>query len=408
MLLQRNCVVKDPYKEEGRIMSLGFPETGSLFEPKKREIFSMRLSKYDNLLEYVVTYYKFSMETLNPDKIKILKAIVWFLDWKNLSLTYPSSNTQTMATIMFKLRNSGINKFALMNFDACFDFLYASATEIDHILDEFNEYYRESYKAEIRAYILANMDGIITLDGIKARFPVAFPGKPFHAELVNEVLYEDYSPNAEEARQMILEKLAVSAYESQVEKDDLFFRQLLIEGLGALGSAGDTLDKIVTKIEHNHELYRNRKKSFIEIIREFIAILFNKKLAADFYECKIMDTAGVRTEMIDHHQFVEELNKKIKTLRSLAPNSMSASKLESIDDTGLFEHLSRQVYDLQRYFRLLTALDEFFKSNTAIQNINRIKGMKPELASIKTALSKAITKKEYYLVNQKLEEQFPL
>jgi predicted nucleotidyltransferase len=407
MLLQRNIIVEDPYKEEARVTNLNMPESAPLYEPKKRENFSIRLSKYDNQLEYIVTFCIFSLDMLKPDKIKIFQALIWFIDWKNLSRTSPLANTQMMAEFMIKVHANTSNKFAIKNFEACFDTLHRIASDIDTIFKDFNEYYRESYKGEIRAYIAANMDGVVTLDAISARFPIAFRGRLFQTELVEELINEDYSSNAEAMRQNVLQKLAVDEDVSQTDKDAQSNRQLLLESIYALGSTCDTLQAIINKIEHNHEIYQNRRKSFVEIIMEIIAILFNKKLPADFYLCKLPDSNNLKTETIDHYLFIGQLSDKVKILQMFIVGSAANANIQNMSDIEILNMLNRNIYDLQRYSRLLTALDEFFKTGVGTQNKNRIKGMKPEISTIKAALSKAILKKEYYLVGQKLSDQLP-
>ncbi|MDR0638405.1 MAG: hypothetical protein LBG27_05825 [Spirochaetaceae bacterium] len=401
ILLQKNSIVKDPYKGEASAVELRMPETSPFFEPKKREEFSLRLAKYDNQLEYIAAFHDFSVDTFTPDKIKILQATIWFIAWKNLSLTSPSSNTQAMAEIFFNLRNGAANKTVLGNLEACFDVLYNTASRIDEMLNELNDYQREAYKGRIRSSITANMDGVVTLDAIKQRFPAVFPGEPFHRGLVQELLNEDYSPDAQIVREGILTKLAVTEHEAPVVGEVQSFKAMLIEGLKALGSTGDTFHEIVVKIGHNHGVYRRKKKSPGETMKAFFALLFKRRRAADFYECEIVSAIDSRVEIIDHHVFVEELNKKVKELRAITAGVGHTVRLEKMDETELLDYLGRSIRDIQKYHRLLIALDSFFKTKVNANHRSHIKGMRPELSTIKAALSKAVVKHEYYLVNQK-------
>jgi hypothetical protein len=407
MLRQRNLIVEDPYKEDGREIDLRMPETSPLTEQKKREKFSMRLSKFDNQLEYIVTFCVFTVKMFKPETIKILKTVIWFIDWKNLSRTSPSPNTQAMAELIAKMREHTTNMFAVKNFQACLDTLYHIATDIDNVLNDFSNYYFESYKGEIRAYIAANMEGSVSLDTIKARFPIVFQGRPFHTRLVEELLKEDYAPDAQDTRQSVLQKLAIDDNETQIEIDTQSYKQLLMDGLHALGGTADTLYKIIEKIEHNHEVYRTRRKSLIETIMDIIAMMFNKRRTSDFYECKMPDTSDIRIEIIDHNLFIEELNEKAKIMRSYTITEKNKAYLESISEVDLLDHLSQKIYDIQRCSRLMAALDEFFKNETGIRNKKHIRGIRPEITMIKSALSKAIIKKEYYLIGQRLEEELP-
>jgi hypothetical protein len=400
-LLQKHSLVKDPYKAEAPVSELKMPETSSFFEPKKRKAFSQRLAEYDNQLEYVTAFCDFSVETLNPNTIKVLKAIIWFIEWKNLSLTSPSPNTQAMAEIFLALRKNAANKTMLTNLETCFDALYDNASCIDGILDEVGDYQREAYKDRIRSSITADIDDVATLDFISRRFSAAFPGEIFYTGLVQELLNEDYSPNAQIIREGVLAKLAVPEHEAPVIGESQAFKSTLIEGLQTLGSTGDTFHKIIAKMGYNHGVYRRRKKSLGESIGVFFAVLFKRKLTADFYECEIADSVISKVEIINHYLFIEELAKKAKELRAITTGRHTA-KLEKMDEPELFRYLNGNIRDIQRYYRLLTALDRFFKTKVEAKHRHHIKGIRPELSTIKNALSKAIVKHEYYLVSQKL------
>jgi hypothetical protein len=188
MLVQSDSIAADPYKGAIRETSLKMPENGPILGTKKREDFSMRLSRYDNQLEYVFSFCAFSIEMLKPDKIKILKAIIWFIDWKNLSANSSSPNTQAMAEIMAKVRgNSAISAFTIKNYQACFDSLHLVALDIDQILNEFNSFCGESYKSDIRSYIEAHMSSPVTVQALRARFSAIFPGRTFQTDLIEDM-----------------------------------------------------------------------------------------------------------------------------------------------------------------------------------------------------------------------------
>jgi hypothetical protein len=400
MLLQKRVVMQDPYKSETSVNDLYMPETSPLFEPKKREAFSMRLAKYDNQLEYVATFCPFSIDVVKPDKIRILQAIIWFIEWKNLSLTSPSPNTQAMAEIFINLRKNTVSSMAMKNFEACVDVLYSVASHIDELLNDFSIYHQEAYKGAIRSSITADANGVMTLDDIKGRFFDVFPGKTFSAGLVEELIREDYSPNAQTAQKSVLDKLAVKERESHVVQEVHSAKSLLVEGLETLGSTSDTFHEIIAKIGHNHGVYRHKRKSLVEMIRVCFAILFNRKLTTDFYMCEITGSVDARIEKIDHYVFVEQLSRKMKELKMFATGGGGMAKWEKMNESELLESLTQNIHDLQYYHRLLTALDEFFRTQVEIDHRSRIKGMRPELSTIKNALSKAIVKQEYYLVTQ--------
>jgi hypothetical protein len=153
---------------------------------------------------------------------------------------------------------------------------------------------------------------------------------------------------------------------------------------------------MIPKIEINHELLRHKPRTFIQKIKLFFAMLFNQKLDSDIYICQTIDPhAGPVEEKIDHADFVEELGKKARALQTLAVGGSMDAKLEPMEDHKLYDLLDRQTRDIQRYHRLLTSIDEFFKTEPNIKD--RVRGMRTDLSTVKIALSKALNKKDMYM-----------
>jgi hypothetical protein len=397
LLLQKRLVIEDPYKSNVKITDLVMPETGHLPEQKKREQFSLRLSNFDNQLEYIAAFWNFSIETLRADKIKIFIAILNFIDWKNISQTSPTTNTRLLAESIIKIRSSPSEQITGANLDTCFSDIASITKEIADFFNDFNHFNRESYKGLIRETITAFMTAAeASPDNVKLKFPQVLPGKPFVPDLIEELLQEDFSPEAETLREAALEKLAVDGVDAAEPKKLPPPRTLLIDGLHALGSTGETLQQMIPKIEINHELLRHKPCSFIQKIKLFFAILFNQKLDSDTYICQTIDPhAGPIEEKIDHANFVEELGKKTRALQTLAVGGSMDAKLEAMDDQKLYDLFDRQIRDIQRYHRLLSAIDEFFKTDPDIKD--RVRGMRSDLSTVKIALSNALNKKDMYM-----------
>jgi hypothetical protein len=397
LLLQKRLVIEDPYKSDVKITDLVMPETGHLPEQKKREQYSLRLSNFDNQLEYIAAFWNFSFETLRSDKIKIFFAILKFIDWDNISQTSPTTNTRLLAEIIGKIRSSPTEQITASNLDSCFSDIAAITKEIAVFFNDFNHFNRESYKGLIRETITAFMTAAeASPDNVKLKFPQALPGKPFVPDLVEELLQEDFSEEAETLREEALKKLAVEGMETPEAKKLLPPRTLLIDGLHALGSTGETFQQMIPKIETNHELLRHKPCSFIQKIKLFFAILFNQKLDSDIYVCQTIDPhAGPVEEKINHANLVEDLGKKARALQTLAVGGSMDVKLEPMDESKLYDLFDRQIRDIQRYHRLLTSIDEFFKTDPNVKD--RVRGMRTDLSTIKIALTKALNKKDMYM-----------
>jgi uncharacterized protein YeeX (DUF496 family) len=67
--------------------------------------------------------------------------------------------------------------------------------------------------------------------------------------------------------------------------------------------------------------------------------------------------------------------------------------------------LERAVRDIQHVHKLLGGLDEYFKAESSRENREKVKGIKPELATIKNAYIKANQKRHEYSAQLEEAEQ---
>ena len=81
------------------------------------------------------------------------------------------------------------------------------------------------------------------------------------------------------------------------------------------------------------------------------------------------------------------------------------AKLEQMQDEQLISFLERNIRDLQTIHKTLTTLDEYFKSEVDKEDRDKVKGIKPELATIKNAIVRANSKRHEYTAKKEEEEQ---
>jgi hypothetical protein len=412
ILVTKGAITPDPYKNESKVSDLVMPEIGPLNESNRHDQFSLRLANFDNQLDYIVNFYTLSVDTLTQDKIKILLAVVKFIDWLHPTPDSPSHNTQAIANIITMVRQHPYDPITAKNFTESLKKLENLTKEIIHLLKEFSEYNREAYKADIREQITVNMSASeITLANIKKKFSVVFKGRPFYTELIEELVKEDTSPDAPVLQKKVLKNLAVEggAQEKEKEKKSASFKPYLIEGLNVMGSAGITLGEILAKVEINHKLFQNKKKSLGKRIREIFAAMLNKEPESIVYNCESIDpnrNGGVIKEKIPYNQFHDELEKKSKILRAIAANGSASTKLEAMKDDQLADLLDRNIREVQIYHRQLSFFDGFFKSEVDAMDKGKVKGIKPELSTLKNAIAKATARKHDYLAAQEEAAQF--
>jgi hypothetical protein len=89
----------------------------------------------------------------------------------------------------------------------------------------------------------------------------------------------------------------------------------------------------------------------------------------------------------------------------LGSRGAAAARLEAMDEKQLLGLLEKNIRELQSLHKILSALDDFFKARADKEDRERIKGIKPELATIKNAIVKANQKRHEFSAQKEEEEQ---
>jgi hypothetical protein len=126
-----------------------------------------------------------------------------------------------------------------------------------------------------------------------------------------------------------------------------------------------------------------------------------------FYDLLYVDqSTGVqKKETTNLHQLRGDLERKTRILAGMNAQGTVMAKLKAMNEEQCTAYLERTIRDVQNYHRILTALDDFFKTNIPQQERSRIKGIKPELASIKNCIVRANQLRAEYTAAKEEEEQ---
>ena len=125
------------------------------------------------------------------------------------------------------------------------------------------------------------------------------------------------------------------------------------------------------------------------------------------YELQYIDqlTGVQKREELNFHQFRADFDKKIRILSSMSGQGQVMAKLKAMSEEQITGYLERNIRDIQSYHRILSSLDEYFKSNAPKEDRIRIKGIKPELVSIKNSIVRANQLRHEYNAQKEEEEQ---
>jgi hypothetical protein len=407
IFLKKGLIHEDPYKQEARIGEIEVPDTSGFSEAERVEQLSIRLANYDNQLDFLVNFYQFNVEFLNLDRIKRILGLIKFVDWAHLSMDSPFPVTKAMMELTISAKN-GLDPMTLSLFNESLSKISRATGVIMGYLKTLSDYHRESYKFELRATITGDMKpSEVTLGGVKKRFASAMPGKPFYPDLVEELIKEDYSEDGPALREKILKNLQVEEVKPKLEKQQISFKQVLIEGLQVIGNVSNTLQEIIPKIDENEGMIANRKKSCWQRIRRLIQQIMGREPDPVVFELKYMDSVrGTQVrEKVNYNSFRSDLDKRVRILGSYAARGTIPQKLASLGEEQLTQILDRFIRDMQNTHRTLGAMDDFFKTETVDGEREKEKGIKPELAAMKIAIVRAYQIRHEYSARKEEEEQ---
>jgi hypothetical protein len=405
--LKKKVIDEDPYKQDTKINEIEAPDSSVMPEARKVEQLSIRLSNFDNQLDYLVNFYQLSVDYLNLDRIKRIVGLIRYIDWVSLTPDSQSPMTKMVSEITSHAK-TGVDPLTLSIIGESLSKLSKTTASSMAILKDLNIYYRESYKLSVRQSVTKDMSaGEATLENIKKKMHSGMPGAPFYKELIDEIIKEDYSESSMDLRDTVLNTLrVVDNTKQKAQKAVVNYKAILLDGIVVIGGATKSITEIIAKLQENQAVMESRKKSFFEAVKELIRQITNAEPEEVIYNVESLDaTKGVPVkERVNFHQFMDELDKKNKILASFV-HGPAYNKLANMTEEQIIGYLEKNVKDVQTYHRILTSLDDFFKANVQPEARNKIKGIKPELSQLKNTFIKANQLRYEYSAQMEADEQ---
>jgi hypothetical protein len=408
LFLTKGLINEDPYKNEVKIGELEVPETSPFADADYKDEYSLRLSSYDNQLDFLVNFYQFSIEFLTAEKIKRILGLVRFIDWTRLSNNSDIPNNKAMMETLNSAK-AGADPLSASIINESLSNLNRTTGSILSYLKLVSDYNRESYKLDLRTNVLSSLTPpeASAMPAIRKKFAAAMPGKPFYTDLVEEVIKED-SNAGKPLRENVLKQMAVPDNKPKTVAPQIIFKNILIEGLNAIGSAGSIMTEVGIKLDENAAFMENRKNGFWDKLKRIIQQMLNKEPDPTIFNVGYMDPIkGVPVrERVDFAQFRSEMDRKIRTLTALASRSGGAfAKIQAMNEGQLMVLLEKNIREVQTIHKILGALDDFFKLEAGQTDRDKVKGIKPELATMKNAIVKANQRRHEYSAQKEEEEQ---
>jgi len=406
IFLKKKLINEDPYKHETKISELEILESDNFSEAKRLEQLSIRLSNFDNQLDFLVNFYRLNVDFLNLERVKRIVGLVRYIDWINLS----PDNASVMTKAVSELTNqskAGVDTITLSIIGESLSRLSKTTALIITTLKDLNTYYRENYKLSVRQNVTQNMsESEASMDNIRKKIPTAMPGTPFYKELIEEIIKEDYSSSGQDLKDVLLSSLMLKTEKRKTVKPVVEYKNILLDGIQVIGGASKSLSEIALKLDENHAVFESEKKGFLYVIKELIRQITNAEPEEVVYIVEYLDQTKdtMVKEKVNFHQFRDELDKKIKILSSFVKGA-AYNKIAAMAEEQVIGYLERNIKDIQTIHKTLNALDDFFKTKATPGDRVKIKGIKPELSALKNTFVKANQLKYEYGAQKEEDEQ---
>ncbi|NMA56086.1 MAG: hypothetical protein GX955_01310, partial [Treponema sp.] len=292
-----------------------------------------------------------------------------------------------------------------------------STAIINGILKNLVDFHKEMYKIEIRkilfshpSFVNANpaLNAQAYMAQIKKVYTSVMGKQPFYTELIEEILVENFGPNAEKAQRDILEKLRVEKSETVVKEKTIDTKEILMDSVRILTGIVPQLTQIISKLEENKKLLESEDSSFFERLSSFIRKVFNVKPRKIHYRLTITNpiTREQKTENIEIEQFLGNLHKRVRFYTSFSMKKTPGyKKIELLSNDKIVEFIVTQLAENQTMLDVLLALEDYYKANISTIQQNKIKGIKMEIAALKNTLIKTNQRKAEYVTLIEEQEQ---
>lgn len=415
LFVSKSLIDADPYKFDKRISEISVPENTPFSENELPAVMGARLSEYETMLDFICTYFRFSVENFTIPVIKTMLEINNVFAWNNLSVAHAKPNTKGLSEILNKIKTNMTN-ISLSVISDNSENCSKSVAKINALLSELADFQKELYKGRLRKDLFTHPDfdkekassgAENELAEIKRLYPKVIGKKNFYIELINEIIEEDHSANKEDLRSKLLEKLEVKAEVKKVVKKEVDPKEYLITAVLAIGGLAPILSLLFQKLTENFGILYAKKNSFGAILKAFFRRLFGLKEPEKIVTVVVTNpkTAMKTQHKIKVNELMGDIEHKQRIYASFAANGPELEKIKSAAEDVVLSFVNKQISENQQLYTKIDALDEYFKNNVEQSQRAKIKGMKIDLSSYKGAIININKKRgEYVSYKEDLEQ----
>jgi hypothetical protein len=413
ILLRKALVQEDPYKYEQKLSEVKIPPTGDILDSEKGEQISQRLSAFHAQIEFLNTYYQFSLDFIDFQRIRRIIELVQYINWMHVTETSPDATTAVLAETLGKIR-PGSDNISTGIISNCLAQLQTLSRTILTQLKEILGFQRQTYKLMLRRELLPPNHQTLgrlyaaspdkAYEKIRTVFASNMKGKPFYRDLVIELLQEEFAEDTAKLREQSLTALKIPEEKLVEGRKKPDYKVILKEAARLMFPAGGHLRDALRKIINNQEMLEKSRQGLGGKLLSWLQKAFRNREPSRTIEIHYFDSRSstTQTETIDFRKFVDRVRRKSSLFAALSlPDSTSFARLSAASEQQIDGFLKKNLGELQMLHRTLQGLSEYFQKETSNEQKDQLKGIKIELSGLKNCIVRANRRRyEYVALNE--------
>jgi hypothetical protein len=398
-LVKKGLLREDPYDYDASAKATLVPSDASIPEASEADELGIRLSTYRRQLELVVLGFPSTLASSDLPGLKRISALLSYLDWEGYGESSRSHTTRALARLTSRVRIS-TDALSARVIGESHSQVEKLVPQVRSQVAELEAWYRESWKAEVRAKVLsrkapgglsAGGDPVEELPAFKRSFDQYMPEGIWHPELVQEILAEEGSDDAPARKEMLLTSLSVSKATVAQAPVAVDRRPELLDAIRGLCKVNEEITIAGAVLISNEHALETHSLTLFQRIRRW----FRKSLGTidhRFYEIEVRKspTAEPKTESVDFLKLAAELRDVAGMLAEVVDESHPEyRRIQEKTQEQLCDFLDWQLHHVRRVYRRMEGLNALFQVRAVQERRSPARSIKLELLAMENATVRA-------------------
>ena len=416
LLKKKGLVSEDPYQATERFAEVQPIANDPFLESQRSTVVSIRTHSFDTQLGNLSEYYQFSLDAMTLPRIKLITQLLRYVRWDSMTENSQETNTKLVAELVARIRKSDDPMSTGLVNDMLTQ-LASHTAKAYEALKKITLYKREEYKLLLRTTfwtslnfapeeVRGNPDNVQRR--IKKEFAASLRGHLYVQELVNELIEEDFAANGPALRDELLKKLQVVQAVQDKPKTQTDPRLELMEAVRILATCNVPLDTSLRKHQENASLFDLSKQSLGERFRNWLRSLTGGKQKARIFSIDMYDPVSGTTkrDALNFDNFLSEAGNRVRLWSGVANrNGPQFQSLLQRPEDEILAWFERQFIEASKTVERINGLDLYFKTEVPKERRSQVKGVKAEVAQIRTTMGNANKQRHEAVARREEQEQ---